>query len=88
MGTNGIQDAAQLSCPVGGLDGLDHGIVGVVLTEPHGPPIRGLPVTAPAGTLPSSGVTGPGVLPLSTSGRFLTRSWIVAVTAETQKSRL
>jgi hypothetical protein len=27
--------AAQLATPVGGLDGLDHGIVGVVLTEPH-----------------------------------------------------
>src|SRR5688572_5449728 len=27
MGTNGVQDAAQPTSPVGGLDGLDHGIV-------------------------------------------------------------
>jgi hypothetical protein len=32
---DGVQDAAQLASPVGGLDGLDHGIVGVVLNEPH-----------------------------------------------------
>lgn len=38
--------------------------------------------------LPSSSVSVPGVLPLSTSGNWRSCSWIVAVTAGTQKSRL
>jgi hypothetical protein len=44
--------------------------------------------SGPVSTLPSSNVTGPEVLPLSTSGKPLSRSWIVAVTARTQRSRL
>lgn len=69
-----VQDAAKLARPVCGLHGLAHGAVGVVLAEPHRPAHLGLPATAPASTLPSSRVTGPGVLPLSTSSKSRSRS--------------